>query len=182
MAIVAADIKFKYAVKTGSAGNSTAGTAGGSLGKWISTTAVSAGLHTLFPKITGAQNAGGQVDYLCVFVHNSHASITLTDAVVWFDGGDPAGGANVAVAVDSTAASLIGASSAQALEASTTTAPGASITGLTYATPASAATGVSLGDIQAGKCRAVWIRRTATNSVAVAGEQIKLAVTGGTVA
>jgi hypothetical protein len=37
-AIVASDIVWRYSVTTGSAGNTTAGTANGSLGKYISTT------------------------------------------------------------------------------------------------------------------------------------------------
>jgi hypothetical protein len=38
MPIADTDILFKFSVKTGSAGNSTSGTAAGSLGKYISVT------------------------------------------------------------------------------------------------------------------------------------------------
>lgn len=52
MAITATDILFKFSVKTGAAGNSTAGTAGGSLGKYISTTQITDNtLNNLFDDV-----------------------------------------------------------------------------------------------------------------------------------
>ena len=183
MAIVSGDLSWRLSTTAGSAGNTTAqGAPASSLGKYISTTVLAAGLNGLFPDVSGAENASSQVDYLCVFARNAHATLPLTNAVAWLDGGDPAGGVNVAIAVDSTAASAVGSSSAQALTASSRTAPGGSVTGLTYSTPTSYATGVSLGSIPAGQCRAVWIRRTATNSAPVDGEEITLTLTGDTAA
>lgn len=180
MPIIASDLLWRLATTAGAAGNSTAGNPLTSLGKYVSTTAVSPGLHGLFPKITGAQNVAGQVDYRCVFVVNTHASLTLQNAAVWLSGGDPAGGANVALAVDTTAASALGSAAAQALTAASATAPGASVTGLAYSSPSSAAAGVPLGNIGPGQCRAFWVRRTATNSAATASESVTLAVTGDT--
>lgn len=57
-AITSGEVLFKYSVKTGTAGNSTAGTAAGSLGKYISTTAWAGGaLNDLFDDVSGAENA-----------------------------------------------------------------------------------------------------------------------------
>lgn len=183
MAIVASDLKFKRSTKSGSAGNSlTQSDPQASLGKYISTTEVPTSLHSLFTKMSASDNTNGVAQYACVFVHNSHATLTLTGAVVWLNGGDPAGGALVAIAVDTTASSAIGSSSAQALEAATITAPGSSVTGLTYSAPSSSAAGLSLGDIAPGYCRAVWVRRTGNNTAAASGEAITLSVTGGTLA
>lgn len=180
MPIVAGDIEWRLSTKTGAAGDSTASTGAESLGKWCSTSLVPGTLHGLFDEISGAENAASTVDYRCAFVVNTHATLTLQDAAVWLDGGDPAGGAVVTIAVDSTAASPVDDTTAQALEASTETAPGAPITALSYSAPAAYGSGVAIGDLGPGECRAVWIRRAANNSGAVNGEALTFAVTGAT--
>lgn len=179
MAILASEIKMRLSTQSGTAGNTLTSTGSASLGKYISTTDMPSSLDQFFPTITGAQNAASQVDYLCVFVYNSNATLTLTAPTVYLSGGDPAGGANVAIAVDTTAASAVGSATAQALIATSTTAPGASITGLAYSTPTTAGAGIALGNLAAGQCRAIWIRRSATNSAATS-ETITLAVNGST--
>ena len=167
MAITATDILFKLSTPAGAAGNANAGTVGASLGKYISTTPLSGtALHNLFPVLTGSQNAASQVDYQCVFVHNNHATLTAT-AVSLYLSGDVADGAAVAIGVDPTAASVIGAASAQALQiASSTTAPA----GVTFSAPTTDGTGISLGDIGPGQCKAFWVRRTAANTAALAND------------
>lgn len=181
MPIVAGDLLFKLSTTAGSAGNSTAqANPNASLGKYISTTQVSGtALNNLFDDISGAENAASTVDYRCVFLHNSHATLTLQNAVVYVSGGDPAGGAVVAIGVDTTAASAIGSASAQALTiANENTAPA----GVSFSLPTTAGAGLSLGNIGPGQCRAFWIRRSANNSAAVTGETITLAVSGDTAA
>lgn len=181
MAIVAGDILFKLSTKSGAAGNSLAqGDPNASLGKYISTTAVSGtALNNLFDDVSGAENAASDVEYRCFFIHNNHGSLTYQNVVVYVSGGDPAGGANVAIGVDTTAASAIGSASAQALEvANEGTAPA----GVTFSTPTTVGTGLTVGNIPAGSCRAVWIRRSATNSAAVTAETVTIAVSGDTAA
>lgn len=180
-AITSGEILFKLSTKTGSAGNQNSSTPAGSLGKYISTTQLSGtALNNLFDDVTGAENTANTTDYRCFFVHNSNASNTLENAVVYLSGGDPAGGATVTIAVDSTAASAIGSASAQALEATTETAPGGSVTGLSYSAPSTAGTGLSLGNIAAGYCKAVWVKRNVNNTAAVSNETVTFAVTGDT--
>ncbi|WP_426566370.1 hypothetical protein ACPPVT_07440 [Angustibacter sp. McL0619] len=179
-AITTGEILFKYSVKTGSAGNSTAGTAAGSLGTYMSTTAWTGGsANDLFDDISGAENAASTVDYRCIFVHNSNAANPLQNAVAYLSA-EVSGGAGIAIAVDSTAESIISSSSAQALTGTSETAPGGSVTGLTYSSPTTAGTGIALGTIPAGHCRAIWIRRTAANSAALSADGVTLAVTGDT--
>lgn len=179
MAIVPADLLIKLSVKTGAAGNSTAGTPAGSLGKYISTTQLSAtALGNLFDNVSGAENAASEAEYRCAFLHNNHASLTLENAVVWLTG-EVAGGAVTAIGVDPTAISAIGASAAQALEvANEDTAP----TGVTFSAPGTQATGLALGNIPAGSCKAFWVRRTAGNTAAVSGDGATLNVGGDTAA
>lgn len=175
-AIVPSDILLKYATTAGSAGNSGTGSASGSLGKYISTTTIpDATLNAVFDDISGAENAASTVDYRCVFVHNSNASNPLENAVVYLS--NIAGGADCAVGVDTTAPSAIGSASAQALQiANETTAPA----GVTFSAPTTAGTGLALGTIPVGQCKAFWVRRTATNSAALSGDGTTLSVQGDT--
>jgi hypothetical protein len=179
-AIVASDLVFRYSVKTGSAGNTTASTATGSLGTYISTTAWAGGAaNDLFDDITGAENAASTVDYRCIFVYNSNSANALQNAVVYLST-EVAGGASVAVAADSTAASALGSATAQALTATSETAPGSGVTSLAYSSPTTAGSGVSLGSIPAGQVKAFWVRRTAANTAALSADGVTIAVTGDT--
>lgn len=181
MPIASSDLLFKLSIKTGSAGNSAAQPdPNASLGKYISTTQLSGtALNNLFDDISGAENAASTVDYRCVFVHNSHATLTLTSAVVYVTS-EVAGGASVAIATDNVTASAIGSASAQADQVATeTTAPSAVSA---FSTPTTAATGLSLGSIPAGQTRAFWVRRTAANTSAVNADGATWNVTGDTAA
>jgi hypothetical protein len=164
-AIVSSDIQFFLSAPTASAGNAIAGTPESSLGKFISTTQLSGtALDNLFTDLTGAQNAADQVDYQCLFVLNNTASgNSMLNTVVWIPTSSDATGATVhAVGVDTVAASIKNSSSPQALViANATTAPA----GVTFVGNSSTnAGGVSLGTIAPNYCKAIWFRRTATNS------------------
>lgn len=181
MPIVAADLLWKLSVKTGSAGNSTASTPADSLGKYISTTVWDQGAlaNNLFDDVSGAENLAMESEYRCVFVHNSHATLALQNSVVWVDS-QVAGGADITIGVDPTAASAIGAASDQAVSvADENTAPA----GVTFSGSAvDRASGIALGNIPAGSCRAVWVKRTTTNSVAMNNDGFTIAVSGDTAA
>lgn len=179
-AITSGELLFRYSVKTGSAGNSVSGTAAGSLGTWISTTAWAGGsANDLFDDITGAENAASTVDYRCIFIYNSNGANALQNAVVYLSA-EVAGGASIALAADSTAASALASGTAQALTGTTETAPGGSVTGLTYSSPTTAAGGVALGNIPSGQVKAFWIRRTAANTAALSSDGVTIAVSGDT--
>ena len=176
-AIVAGDILLKYSVSA-AAGNTTASAASTSLGDQISTTQWTGGsLNDLFDNISGAENAASTVDYRCIFVHNNNASNTYENVVVYLSA-ETAGGASIAIATDNIAASAIGSASAQAaVIASETTAPsGVSA----FSSPTTAGTGLSLGNIPVGQCRAFWVRRTAANTAALSGDGVTIAISGDT--
>ena len=177
-AITAGELLFKYSIKTGSAGNSTASAAGTSLGKYISTSAwAGGGANDLFDDITGAENAASTVDYRCIFLHNNNGANAYQNAVVYISA-ETAGGASIALATDNVAASAIGSASAQAAEiANETTAPsGVSA----FSSPTTAATGLSLGSIPVANCKAFWVRRTAANTAALSSDGVTIAVSGDT--
>lgn len=178
MAITATDILFKLSVKTGAAGNSTAqGDVNESLGKYISTTQITdATLNNLFDDVSGDENAASDVEYRCIFVHNAHATLTWQSPVVWLSA-ETAGGANIAIAIDDLAASPIGQAGAQADEvADESTAP----TGEAFTSPTTKAGGLALANLPAGQCRAIWVRRSATNSAALDNDDVTIKVEGDT--
>lgn len=180
MAIVASDILLNLSTTAGAAGNSTAqADPNASLGKYVSTTTMSTGANGLFDDITGDENAASAVDYRCIFVVNNHATLTLQNAVLFLSA-EVAGGANIAVATDNIAVSAKGSASAQAAQvASQTTAP----TGVSaFSSPTTKAAGLSLGSIPAGSVKAVWVKRSATNSSAINADGVTFAVAGDTAA
>lgn len=182
MAILTTDLLYKFSVKTGSAGDSTAGTAAGSLGKYISTTQITdATLNNLFDDVTGDENAASAVvDYRCIFIHNNHGSLAWTTVVVWVSA-ETANGVDCAIATDDIADSAKGSASAQAAEiANETTAP----TGVSaFSTPTTKATGLSMSaSIEAGNVKALWIRRTSANRAALDNDSVTVRCEGDTAA
>ena len=180
MAITATDILFKFSV-VAAAGNTTAGSAATSLGDQISTTQITdATLNNLFDDVSGDENAASDVEYRCIFVHNAHATLTWQSVVVWLSA-EVAAGANAAIAIDDLAASAIGAAVAQADEiANENTAPGAGVGA--FSSPTTKATGLSLGNIAAGYCRAVWVKRSAANTAALDNDGVTVRCEGDTAA
>lgn len=178
-AIVSGEILFKRSIKTGAAGNAAAqADPNASLGKYISTTAWAGGaVNDLFDDVSGAENALPATDYRCIFVHNTNTANNLQNAVVYMS--EVAGGTNVTVAVDNLGPFAITAGpSPQAAEiVNETTAPAA--VGA-FSAPSTPATGLALGTIPPGQCRAFWVKRTATASSALSNDGVTINVAGDT--
>ena len=177
MSVSSTDILLKLSTKAGAAGNTTAGTPAGSLGKYISTTAITpASLHNLFDIIEGGENAASESEYRCIFIHNNNATDDFLNVFVYILS-EVSDGASVAIGVDPTAASDIDSASAQALEvADEDTAPA----GVSFTSPTDLANGIDVGDIPAGSCRAIWIKRTAANTAAMTNDGATLRIQGET--
>lgn len=178
MAITASDIVYRLTVKTGSAGDTTAGTPAGALGGFTSTTAMSAGANGLFDDISGAENAASTVDYRAIDILNNHATLTLLNAVVYLSA-EVSGGAGIAIAVDNVGPVAKGSATQGTSITNETTTP-TSIGA--FSSPTSSGTGLALGDIAAGQIRRVWVRRTAANSAALDADGVTIAVAGDTAA
>lgn len=174
-AIIASEIVFRFTTTAGSAGDTTANTAVSTfLGKYAATSAwAGGGTNDLFPDITGAQNTASQIDYAGLAILNNNTANSAVNSVTYLSA-EVAGGASVAVAADSTAASAKGGASAQLLTiASSTTAPAGP---LTFSSPTTAGAGVSLGTIAVAFVKGMWVRRSAANTVALSADGVTLAV------
>lgn len=180
MAIAASDLEYRYSAPAASGGNEQSQTdPAASIGKWLSKSVWAGGsLHDLFGVISGDDNANLVSEYRCLFFVNKHASLTLTDAVAWFTS-EVSGGAQHALGVDPTAASPVNGDTQQALSvADENSAP----MGVAFSTPTSKGTGVALGNIGPGQCKAFWLRRTAQNSAALDSDGFSIRVEGDTAA
>lgn len=176
MPIADTDVLLKYSDSSATAGDASAGSVATSLGKYISTTVVPDDTDgNVIPDTTGAENAADNVDYCCLFVHNNHPTLTYRNARVWI-AADIAGGSLTAIAVDPTAISAVGSTTPQAVSvANKNTAPA----GVgPFTSPLTAASALVLGDIGPGQVKAFWVRRTATNSGAVAEDGATFQVDG----
>lgn len=178
MAITATDILYKFSVAA-AAGNTTAGTAAGSLGDQISTTQITdATLNNLFDDITGDENAASEAEYRGYFVHNNHGSLSWQNVVVWLSA-EVAGGAVAAISVDTTGITAVGSGTAQMKTiADENTAPATQ----TFSAPTTKGTGLTVGSIAAGSVQGLWVRRTAANTAAVNNDGVTIRFEGDTAA
>lgn len=177
-AITSGEIVFRYSVKTGAAGDSTAGTPSGSLGKYASSTAWTGGsANDLFDDISGAENAASTVDYRGIAILNNNAANALQNAVVYISA-ETAGGASIAIATDNVAASPKGQAGAQMAEiANETTAP---TPVSAFSSPTTLGTGLSLGNIPVANVKGFWVRRSAANTAALSNDGVTITVAGDT--
>lgn len=137
-----------------------------SLGGWISLTALSAeSLHNLFDEVSETRNAASEVDYRCFFLHNTSSAWTARDLRVWMHS-QVASGAVLAMGLDPTAASRYNTSLAP--QAVSTVIRTAAPAGVTFSAPTTEETALEIGDLGPGMVKAIWLRRTAADTDAVA--------------
>jgi hypothetical protein len=151
MPIVASDIEFRL---SGGAANADGNA---SLGGAMSSEVVSAALHAFFDRVTGAEAAAGDIEYRCLYVTNTHATLTLYQATVWLSANTPSGDTIIDIGLGTAA---IGAE--EQTVANESTAPA----GVAFSAPASYAAGLVIGDLAPGEYKAVWLRRTVTAGAA----------------
>lgn len=144
MAIVTADIEYRL---SGGAANSSPAA---SLGGAKSSTVVGS---DLFDDVASGESAAGDTEYRCVYVHNDHGSLTMESAKVWIQANTPSPDTVIAIGVGT--AAINGTEQTVADES---TAP----SGVTFSSPTSEGTSLSLGNIPFSQHKAVWIRRTVT--------------------
>ena len=176
---ITTEILCKLSINTGP-GNSTAQpNPNDSLGGFMSSTQLTAAsLNNAFDDVTGDENAASDVEYRCIFFHNSHGTLALQSPRVWLQS-ETAGGATAAIALDGTGVVSATSASAQAERvANENTAP----TGEAFSAPTAKAAGLAVADIPAGSCVAVWVRRTAANTGALNLDGVVVRIEGDTAA
>jgi hypothetical protein len=164
MAIVAGDIKIYL---SGGSGNSDPDA---SIGGVISTTeVVDNTLHNLFDVVSSAEASAGDTEYRCVYIKNTHGSLTLQAAKTWLQTQS-----TVPLAIALAGEGLNGTAETPADE---DTAP----SGESFTSPTTEGAALSLGDMAAGDFYPLWIRRTVPSSqAALSNDTAVLRIKGDT--
>ena len=163
MAIVSTDIKYRLS------GGSANANAALSLGGVISS--VDAPVAS-FDDVSSAEAQAGAIEYRCIYVRNTHGTLTLVGAKIWIN-------ANTTTPSSSVVALGLGTSAVNGTEqtvANETTAP----TGVTFSAAANEGTGLVIGDLAPNATKAFWIRRTVLAGAAAVAESFTLRVKGDT--
>ena len=145
MPIIAADFSIRL---SGGAANSVGNA---SLGGAKSSSVAPETLDNLFDAVSSGEASAGDVEYRCVYLHNANASSQMEPAKVFISADTPLSGTTIAIGV--------GTSAVNATEqtiADENTAP----SGVSFSSPTTLGTALSLGNIPAGQHRALWIRWT----------------------
>ena len=173
MAITSSNIKFYL---SGGTSNSNVNA---SLGGAISTTEVTDNsLHNLFDKTLGTESTAGDIEYRCIYVKNTHASLELELAKIWISTNTSSPANVIAIALDGA-----GKGGTAETESDENVAP----TGETFSNPSAYSSGLSLDGggtgLGAGISYPIWIRRTiAAGATAVDNVTFVLSVQGDTAA
>ena len=161
MPIVSTDIDYKH---SGGATNSDPAL---SLGGIISANDVT--VNTLFDDVSSAEASAGDTEYRCVYVQNSHATLTLLTAKVFIQANTA--GSRIAIALGGE-----GKNGTAETVANENTAP----VGETFSQPVDYTGGLSLGDLAPGEYFPVWVRRTIPAAAGGATDTFTLRVQGET--
>lgn len=166
MAILNTDILYRL---SGGASNALPAS---SLGGVKSSTAAGT---DLFDNVTSAEASAGDTEYRCIYVHNAHASLTLTSPKIWIQSNTPSTDTAITIGLGSSAVN-----GTEQTVADEGTAPTG---GVTFSTAVDETNGVSLGDIPFGQHRAVWIKRVVgASAAAYNNDTFTLRVKGDTAA
>ena len=175
MVVSQSDIEWRYSTTSGSEGDSETGSAGGSLGQWMSTTTIpDASLENLFPNVSAAENASGITRYRCVFVTNTGTG-TWSDVRVFIDSQE-SDGASVSIGLDPAGVVASDSGTDQAEEISDgQTEP----SGVSWSQPPDYDGGLQVGTVDGGQCFAFWLRQlVAPNTPATVGDNVHIDVRG----
>jgi len=128
--------------------------------------------NSIFDDVTGAEAAAGDIEYRCIYIHNEHATLTLSSAKVWIEANTT--NTEIDIGLD-----LAGKDGTADTIADESTAPDPAVT---FAHNCTAyASGLALGDLAAGEGYAIWIRRTiASSKVATDDDNFTIRVQGET--
>jgi hypothetical protein len=111
----------------------------------------------LFDDVNSTEAASGDTEYRCVYIYNAHPTLTMESTKLWVLTNTPS--ADTTVAIGAGTSAINGTEQTVADES---TAP----SGVTFTSPSTEGTAVSLGNIPALQHKAVWIRRTVNASAA----------------
>lgn len=163
MPIIASEVKFFKSAHVGTDAIT-------SLGGAITVDEVQDGiLHDLFDPIDPTESTTGDVEYRCIYVQNTNATLDLQSAVLYIQANTPSADTDIAIGLDPAGVNN---------DATTVADEGTAPAGVAFSAPGQGAP-LALGTLAPNARFAFWIRRTVTaGAVAAAGDNVILQVDG----
>lgn len=147
MAIVASDIKYYLS------GGSSNTDPNASLGGAISTTEMGSSINNLWDNVSGAETTSGDTEYRCIYVKNTHGSLTLLGSKIYIQTQTPSTDTSMEIGLGSSAIS-----GTEQTVANESTAP----TSITFTALTGVGNALTIGDLAAGATKAIWFKRIVT--------------------
>ena len=157
MPIVTADLPYR--LSGGTTNVSPAASLGGERSTATGGVIVSGALRALFDDVTGTEAAAGDIEYRCIYIVNAHATLTLSDAVLWIFSPTTSTSTEFDIQLDPAA---IGAASAILLTTENETPDTTALPPGGWVRPSTKLTGLTIGSMPALTHKAFWVRRTVT--------------------
>lgn len=162
MTLQATDISLR--LSGGSSNTSQIASLGGV--KSTSTVASSA----LFDDVSSVEASTGDTEYRCVYINNANAGTDVYYGVkIWIQTNTPSASTDMAIGLGTA-----GLNATEQTVANENTAP----IGVTFSSPTSFATGLTVGDIPAGQHFSIWVRRTVTAGATPASDSATIQYQG----
>jgi hypothetical protein len=154
MPIVAADIKEYRSTFSASGVDS--------LGGAITATEVTDNTtHNIWDVVSSAESSAGDTEYRCIYVKNTHGSLTLQSAKVWIQTQTPSADTSVEIGLGTSAVN-----GTEQTVANENTAP----SGVTFSTAANEGAALSIGNLPNGQHKAIWIKRIVGSAATAAND------------
>lgn len=129
-------------------------------------------IHNVFDTVTSDEALLGDVEYRCIYLKNTNASITLENAIVFLASNTPLATTNMEIGLGT-----VSIGSTEQAVADESTAP----IGVTFTDLIGEANKLTIGNIAAGSYKAIWLKRTINSgSLASNGDGITITVSGDT--
>lgn len=120
-------------------------------GAITATESVSGNPGNVFDTFTGSETAAGGTFYHCIYVKNTHGTLTAQSVGVYVDSETSHAGVNVEIGLGTSAVN-----GTEQTVANETTAPA----GVTFADADGVGNALSIGDIPPGEHKAIWVKVT----------------------
>ncbi len=163
MPIVPADLPYR--LSGGATNVSPTASLGGDRSTATGGVIASAALRALFDDVSGAEAAAGDVEYRCIYIVNAHATLTLSDAVLWIASPTTSPSTEFDIQLDPAA---IGSASAITLTTENDTPDTTTLPPGGWVRPSTKLTGLTIGSMPALSHKAFWVRRTVTTGAEAA--------------
>ena len=117
--------------------------------------------HNIWDLVSSTESSSGDTEYRCIYMKNTHGTLTLQSAKVWIQTQTPSTDTSVEIGLGTSAVN-----GTEQTVANESTAP----SGVTFSTAANEGAALSIGNVPAGQHKAIWIKRIVSAAAAAAND------------